>query len=112
MTEDLIKYIPKMLMSEDLDNKLLVLPPYDESIRNKSVTERLVALQDLYNIFIPNKMSTEIYCKLYLSLLRSLQKKQSIAAVRQFNENSKLIRQKSCESIIGGSKTCQITKVA
>lgn len=103
MTEDLIKYIPKMLMSEDLDNKLLVLPPYDESIRNKSVTERLVALQDLYNIFIPNKMSTEIYCKLYLSLLRSLQKKQSIAAVRQFNENSKLIRQKSCESIIGGS---------
>lgn len=103
MTEDLIKYVPKMLMGESLDNKLLVLPPYDENIKNKTVTERLVALQDLYNIFIPNKMSTEIYCKLYLALLRSLQKKQSIAAVRQFSENSKLIRQKSCESIIGGS---------
>ena len=61
MTEDLIKYIPKMLMSENLDNKLFVLPPYDESIRNKSVTERLVALQDLYNIFIPNNKAFRIF---------------------------------------------------
>ena len=108
MNEDLMKYIPKMLIGKELDDKLLVLPSYDECIRNKSATERLIALQEIYNIFIPNKMSTEIYCKIYLALLRSLQKKQSIDAVRQFSENSKMIRQKSCESIIGGSDSFTI----
>lgn len=108
MNEDLMKYIPKMLIGEELENKLLVLPAYDEYIRNKSATERLIALQDLYKTFIPNKMSVEIYCKMYLALLRSLQKKQAIAAVRQFNENNKMIRQKSYESILGGSDSFTI----
>ena len=74
MTEDLMKNIPKMLMGEELDNKLLVLPPYDESIKNKTVTERLVALQDLYNIFILQINFYHVYkfyCifKLYLSFI-------------------------------------------
>lgn len=77
-------------------------------LRQKSIPERLIALQDIYQIFIPNKMSREIYSKLYLSLLRSIQKKQSIFAVRQYHENSKMIRQKSYESIIGGSDSFTI----
>lgn len=100
---DVVKLIPKMLMGEELDEKLKVFPDYDADTRNASVTERLVALQALYSVFIPNQMSREIYSKLYLSLLRSIQKKQSILAIRQYNENSKLIRQNSYESIIGGS---------
>lgn len=100
---DVVKLMPEMIMGEALDEKLRILPEYDADIRNASVTERLVALQSLYSVFIPNQMSREIYSKLYLSLLRSMQKKQSILAVRQYNENNKLIRQNSYESIIGGS---------
>lgn len=100
---DVVKLMPEMIMGEALDEKLKILPEYDAGIRNASATERLVALQDLYSVFIPNQMSREIYTKLYLSLLRSMQKKKSILAIRQFNENNKLIRQKTYESIIGGS---------
>ncbi len=100
---DVVKFMPEMLIGDELDKKLQILPDYDAGIRNASATERLVALQDLYSVFIPNQMSREIYSKLYLSLLRSMQKKQSILAVRQYNENNKLIRQNSYESIIGGS---------
>ena len=86
-----------------LGDELCIVPDYDETIRQKNIPERLIGLQDIYQSFIPNKMSREIYSKLYLSLLRSIQKKQSIFAVRQYHENSKMIRQKSYESIIGGS---------
>ena len=105
---DVLKIMPEMIMGQALDDKLCILPEYDETIRQKSIPERLIALQDIYQIFIPNKMSREIYSKLYLSMLRSLQKKQSIFAVRQFNENNKMLREKSFESIIGGSDSFTI----
>ena len=105
---DVLKTMPEMIMGQTLDDKLCILPEYDETIRQKSIPKRLIALQDIYQIFIPNKMSREIYSKLYLSLLRSIQKKQSIFAVRQYHENSKMIRQKSYESIIGGSDSFTI----
>ena len=100
---DIISIMPKMLTGEEIDKALEVLPEYHTSIREKSVPERLVALQDIYKIYVPNNITREIYTKMYLSLLRSLQKKQSILAVRQYSENSKRIRRKSYESIIGGS---------
>lgn len=105
---DIISIMPKMLTGEELDKALEILPEYDESIVEKSVPERLVSLQDIYKIYVPSNMTREIYTKMYLSLLRSLQKKQSILAVRQYSENSKMIRQKSYESIIGGSDSFTI----
>ena len=80
---DILNIMPKMIMGTELSNRLSILPKYDADIRSRSVPERLVALQDMYQIYVPNGMSREIYSKLYLSLLRSLQKKQSIFAVRQ-----------------------------
>ena len=106
--DDILKCMPKMLSGKELDEKLAVLPTYNKSIIEKSTTERLIAMQDIYQIFVPSAMSREIYAKLYLALLRSLQKKKSILAVRQSNENSKMVRQKSYESIIGGSDSFTI----
>ena len=105
---DILQTMPQMIIGHELDELLCVMPDYDETIREKSIPERLIALQEIYRIFIPNKMSREIYSKLYLALLRSLQKKQSILAVRQFHQNSKMLRQKSYESIIGGSDSFTI----
>ena len=105
---DIISIMPKMLTGEELDKALVILPEYENSIREKSVPERLVALQDIYKIYVPSAMTREIYTKMYLSLLRSLQKKRSILATRQFSENSRMIRNQSYESIIGGSDSFTI----
>ena len=56
----------------ELTESLQVLPKYDESIRNKDKSIRLIALSDLYDIYISSDMSKEIYTKLYLSIIRSL----------------------------------------
>ena len=70
--DNVLKYLPKMLTGKELENTLKILPEYDTSIKEKSVPERLIALQDIYRLFVPSQMSKEIYSKMYLSLLRSL----------------------------------------
>lgn len=65
-------------------------------------------LSDLYRMYIPSTMSLEIYSKLYLALLRSLQKKGTQAAVRQQYENCKMIHGQEYRGIIGGSDSFTI----
>ena len=93
------RYMPPMLMGEELTNALSVLPPYDHSIRDASTSARLIELSRLYDVYLPSPMTEEIYCKLYLALLRSLQKKHTKTATVQGNIN----RQGISNGIIGGS---------
>ena len=97
---DVMKLIPEMLTGEELMKGLCVLPKYDETIREKKQSERLIALNDLYTIYIPNTMSTEIYSKMYLALTRSLDKKFSKNAIKQRN---------SPVGVIGGADSFSIT---
>ena len=108
MDEQLRTYMPHMLTGIRLKEALRIQPEYSESIRNATESERLIALQDLYSVYIPTKMSREIYSKLYLALLRSMSKKHSLTAVRQFSENQKIIKGKEFSSIIGGSDSFTI----
>lgn len=111
MTE-LIRALPPMMSGEELRTALEVLPEYDPAVSSADIATRLMALSDLYRIYIPSPMSTEIYSKLYLSLLRSLQKKGTKLAVQQRNENSKAIRQQSYSGILGGSDSYTIFGVS
>ena len=72
----LAENLPPMLTGKELESALTVLPEYDANIQNQPSSIRLMALSDLYDLYLPSCMSTEIYSKLYLSLIRSLQKKQ------------------------------------
>lgn len=105
---DLIKQMPEMLSGKELYEKLADIPVYDETIREKSQTERLMALSTLYDIYLPSEMSVEIYSKLYLALLRSLQKKGTHAAVQQSYQNHKIIIQRESRGIIGGSDSFSV----
>ena len=105
---DLIKQMPEMLSGKELYERLADIPAYDETIREKSQTERLMALSTLYDIYLPSEMSVEIYSKLYLALLRSLQKKGTHAAVQQLYQNHKTIMQRESRGIIGGSDSFSI----
>ncbi len=100
--------LPPMQTGNDLLSSLSVIPQYDKNIRYQSEAVRLVALSDIYKIYVPSPMTTEIYSKLYLALLRSLQKKLTITAVVQRNENHKAICLHPSSGIIGGSDSFTI----
>ena len=108
MDEIIKNFMPQMLTGKELDDVLRIAPEYDPSIRRAAEAERLIALQDLYSVYIPTDMSREIYAKLYLALIRSMSKKRTLTAVRQFSENQKRVRGKEFTSIIGGSDSFTI----
>ncbi len=105
---ELISALPPMLSGDELRNTLGVFPAYDPGIREATSTERLVALSDLYKVYVPSVMSVEIYSKMYLALMRSLSKKEGIVAVQQVNENRKAILQREYRGIMGGSDSFTI----
>lgn len=105
---DVMKMLPEMKAGAALVSALSVLPDYDENIRSQNQAVRLIALSDLYRLYIPSPMTTEIYSKLYLALLRSLQKKLTKTAVIQQNENHKAIQQQAYNGIMGGSDSFTI----
>lgn len=108
MNRNFIENMPEMKSGQELISALTVLPEYDDSIRNENQAIRLMQLSDLYRMYIPSNMSLEIYSKLYLALLRSLQKKGTQVAVRQKYENYKRIQNQDYRGIIGGSDSFTI----
>ena len=105
---NIIHILPPMRAGEDLFSALEVLPKYDESICTAEVPVRLMALSDLYRIYVPSQMSLEIYSKMYLALLRSLQKKGTKLAVQQKNQNYRALIQQEYSGIMGGSDSFTI----
>lgn len=73
---EIIKLIPEMKTGQELMECMGEYPDYLPEVREKSSAERLIALSDIYDIYIPSQMSVEIYHKLYMGLMRSLQEKK------------------------------------
>lgn len=105
---NIVAELPEMKSGKELVSALSVFPEYDESIYNENQAVRLMALSDLYRVYIPSQMSLEIYSKLYLAMMRSLQKKGTKLAVQQKNENYKAIRNQEYNGIMGGSDSFTI----
>lgn len=105
---DITKQLPEMLVGEDLVSALAVFPEYDATIVNENTAKRLMALSDIYKIYVPSRMSLEIYSKLYLALLRSLQKKGTKVTIQQRYENHKIMSRQEYTGLIGGSDSFTI----
>lgn len=112
MKNNIISQLPAMKMGEELKEALAVLPEYDTDIKNASITERLLALSNIYDIYIPSDMSVEIYSKIYLSMLRSLQNKEGTIAIKQRYENYNIMKNKEHRGIIGGSDSFTIIGIS
>ena len=108
----IIEQMQPMLFGEELCDILSDIPKYNENICNKSPAERLIALSTLYDVYLPSEMSMEIYSKLYLALLRSLQKKNSKESIQQSYQNYNMINNKESRGIIGGSDSFSIIGVS
>lgn len=105
---DFTTKLPEMKSGNELIAALSIIPEYDETICQQNQAVRLMALSDLYQIYVPSQMSLEIYSKLYLALLRSMQKKGSQMAIKQRYENYKAMQQQSYSGILGGSDSFTI----
>ena len=105
---DILDCLPEMKSGKELASAIAVLPDYIDSIRFQNQAVRLMGLSDIYKIYIPSAMSIEIYSKLYLALLRSLQKKSTRIAVKQSVENFKAIKEQEYSGIMGGSDSFTI----
>lgn len=105
---DFATKLPEMKSGNELISALSIIPEYDETICQQNQAVRLMALSDLYQIYVPSQMSLEIYSKLYLALLRSMQKKGTQMAIKQRYENYKAIQQQSYSGILGGSDSFTI----
>lgn len=105
---DFTTKLPEMKSGNELISALSIIPKYNETICQQNQAVRLMALSDLYQIYIPSQMSLEIYSKLYLALLRSMQKKGTQMAIKQRYENYKAIQQQSYSGILGGSDSFTI----
>lgn len=111
-----IKELPDMLSGKELQKAMSIIPKYDKQIqKDGNIAERLLKLSDLYSIYIPSQMSTEIYSKLYLGIIRSMRKKGNKLAVQQFNSTYRTIQNiknktgnQQYEGIIGGSDSFTI----
>lgn len=109
----IIKHLPPMLSGNTLEHALTILPEYHPAIVHESEAMRLIALSDMYKVFVPNQMSKEIYSKLYLALLRSLQKKEGVLRVKQSLANhTASTQQQEYSGILGGSDSFTILGVS
>lgn len=84
---DFASMLPPLLLGDELKTAMTCLPYYDSSMRIRSASERLMLLSDIYKVFIPTDMATEIYHRIYLMTRMSLQNKGTVASIRQTNAN-------------------------
>lgn len=110
--KDILASLPEMKSGKELASELAVLPEYNDTIRCQNQAVRLMGLSALYSVYIPSAMSMEIYSKLYLVLLRSLQKKTMKIAVKQSCENFRAIKQQEYSGIMGGSDSFTIIGIS
>ena len=102
---DIESRLSKMKSGDELIKALEVKPDYDESIRKENMAVRLMKLSDVYNVYVPSRMTEEIYYKLYLALVYSMRKKTTRKAVLQQNENHKAIMAQEYREI--GRASCR-----
>jgi hypothetical protein len=104
----LSSYLPNMLTGEELVQTMTVLPDYSREICSQGPAARLLALESLSNLYLPSMMTQEIYSKIYLAMVHSLDKKNTIEAIRQSNLNFRRMQGLNYTGVLGGSDAFSI----
>ena len=108
--DNIKEQLNKFLAGDELINALTVLPPYREGLTD--IPDRLTALLDIYKIFIPSRSAPDIYNRMYLALLNSLEKKSSLLEVGLQNDNFRAVKGLKRYGVIGGLESFRITGTA
>ena len=107
--DNLMDHLGPLLENEELVGELTVLPPLRPNAATKS--DRLLALMDIYKVFIPNRSTVEVYNNLYLAVANSLEKKGTVDEAKLVND-AYLGRGNKKYGVIGGLDSFKITGTA
>ena len=105
--DNLVSQLNTFYSGNELMEQLLILPNYQSMAT--TVPERLMALLDVYKIFIPNSSTVDIYNRLYLALINSLEKKNTRIETQLINDNFRSIKGLKRYGVIGGIESFKIT---
>lgn len=105
--DNIISQLNNYYVGDELIEQLTVLPEYNHNAI--TIPERLIALLDVYKIFIGNKTTVDIYNRLYLALINSLDKKNSLLETELINDNFRVIKGIKRYGVIGGVESFRIT---
>lgn len=108
--DNLVRQLNQYYSGDELLEKLTVLPEYKD--KATTIPERLVALLDVYKVFIANDTTIDIYNRLYLALLNSLDKKNTLLETELANDNFRAIKGLKRYGVIGGIESFRITGTA
>ena len=108
--DNLVRQLNQYYSGDELLEKLTVLPEYNS--KATTIPERLVALLDVYKVFIANETTVDIYNMLYLALLNSLDKKNTLLETELANDNFRAIKGLKRYGVIGGIESFRITGTA
>ena len=100
----------RYLCGEELIKALTVLPSYREGL--VEIPDRLTALLDIYKIYIPSSSTLDIYNRLYIAILNSLDKKATLLEVGLQNDNFMAIKGIKRYGLIGGLESFEIIGTA
>ena len=106
----IISQLNNYYSGDELMEELSVLPQYRHDVT--TIPERLMALLEVYKVFIPNKTIVDIYNRLYLALLNSLDKKNTLLETQLLNDNYRAIKGCKRYGVIGGIESFRITGTA
>ena len=98
MINEILSHIPNLMPKRKLFDELYYLSAYDKSICEKTDAERLIALSDIYDIYLPTDMTYEVYAKLYLGLLNSFKTK----CLREVTNNPIELHNSQNKGVLGG----------
>lgn len=106
----IISQLNNYYSGDELMEELSVLPQYRHNVT--TIPERLMALLEVYKVFIPNKTIVDIYNRLYLALINSLDKKNTLLETQLLNDNYRAIKGCKRYGVIGGIESFRITGTA
>lgn len=112
MNGKLLSQLPDFLCENELVERLKILPNYNINIANETMPTRLLALSELYDIYIPSQLSVDVYNKLYMALLRSIKKKENDMMVKQQRIENTTNTIQTYNGIIGGADSFTIIGVS
>ena len=97
-----IEALPPMLSGKDLIHALAVIPPYNDSDRDRSTGERLQLLSSLYEFYQPLSMTIDLYCEIYTAMQHCYGQYSPQSEAAAFQNGYSLMHGNALAASIGG----------
>lgn len=107
-----IEALPPMLSGKDLIHALAVIPPYNDSDRDRSTGERLQLLSSLYEFYQPLSMTIDLYCEIYTAMQHCYGQYSPQSEAAAFQNGYSLMHGNALAASIGGGNSFSVVGVS